>query len=299
MKILQLFLILILIYPVSVHSQPGSNSGWEYFGQHRPELIPEIFAPGIISGKGRIHCFPAFSSDNKEIYWMLIPPKILYSSYVNNRWTDPIEADFAKDILCLRPIFSHNNQRIYFASNLPDGFGNLDIWYIEKTDTGFSRPVNIGAPVNTDKFEAQQTFTSEGTIYYNGYIDGKRFNRGILRAKIENGNYLTPEIIEYPINILDTNAIDYTPFIAKDESFLLFSSNRHNTKNEDCRIFISFRDNNDNWSEPVNINKIMDFDYDSRDPYISPDDKYLFFSSGENIYWISSKIIAKIKDVFK
>jgi hypothetical protein len=289
-----LFLIFIFFYSMSVRSQVDSNSNWQYFGQEPPELNPEVFAPGIISGKGRIHCFPTFSSDNKEVYWMTIPPKILFRKYENNKWTKPEVPKFSEEIFCLRPFISYDNQRIYFASNLPDGYGNLDIWYIEKTDTGFTKPKNIGTPVNSDKFEAQQTIADNGTIYYTGYVEGKRWNRGIIRSRFENGRYQNPEIFGEPINIIDTNAVDYTPFISEDESFLLFCSNRNDVTQEDCRIYICFKDSKDNWSEPININSIIGFDFDSRDPYVSPDQKYLFFSSGENIYWVSTKIFDNI-----
>jgi len=230
---------------------------------------------------------------------MVIPPKVLFTHYENNKWSEPTEPEFAKGMVCLRPIFSYDDQRIYFASNRPGGLGSQDIWYVEKTDSGFSEPKNLGYPVNSEKFEAQQTFTSDGTVYFNGTMVGKRFNRGILRSRLRHGSYLSPEKLGYPINIMDTNALDYTPFIARDESYLLFCSNRHDVKNEDCRIYISFRDSNDHWSNPVNISEIMGFDFDSRDPYVSPDEKYLFFSSGENIYWVSSRIIDNIKNDYQ
>ncbi|MFW9943317.1 MAG: hypothetical protein ACFFFT_19940 [Candidatus Thorarchaeota archaeon] len=295
MRILQLFLILLIMLPQLLHSQNKNEYSWEYFGQNPPGLEPELFAPGIISEGGRIHCFPTFSSNNDEVYWMILPPKILFSKYENNKWTKPEVPTFSKEIFCLRPFISYDNQKIYFASNLPDGYGNLDIWYIEKTDTGFSKPKNIGTPVNTDKFEAQQTIAENGNIYYTGYVEGKRWSRGIICSRYENGRYKNPEIFGEPINIIDTNAVDYTPFISKDESFLLFCSNRHNITLEDCRIYICFKDSKDNWGEPININNIMGFDFDSRDPYVSPDQKYLFFSCGGNIYWVSTKIIDNIK----
>lgn len=295
MRIAYLFLILLIILPQLLHSQNKSESSWEYFGQNPPGIKPEVFAPGIISGKGRMHCFPIFSYHNDQIYWMTLPPKIFFSEYKNNKWTEPKVSDLFKEIFCLRPFISYDNQRIYFASNLPDGHGSLDIWYIEKNDTGFSKPQNIGTPINSNKYEAQQTFADNGTIYYTGYVEGKRWNRGIMRSKFENGRYKNPEILGEPINILDTNTVDYTPFISKDESYLLFCSNRHNVTQEDCRIYICFRDSKDNWSEPININSKIGFDANCKDPYVSPDQKYLFFSSGENIYWMSAKIIDSIK----
>lgn len=292
---LQLLVFMIITSSQIIFSQIENKTSWEYFGQNSPGINPEIFAPGIISGKGRMHCFPTISSNNKEIYWMTLPPKIQFSKYEDKIWSNPEEPLFSKNILCLRPFISYDNQKIYFASNLPNGYGNLDIWFIEKSDSGFSKPKNIGLPVNTNKYEAQQTFTNNGTIYYTGYVENKKWNRGIMRSKYINGEYQKPEILGNTINIPDTNAIDYTPFIAKDESYLLFCSNRQNLTDEKCQIYICFRDSKDNWSNPVNISQAIGFDFNSKDPSISPDGKYLFFSSGENIYWLSTKIINNLK----
>jgi len=287
----QLF-ILVLISVLAFNVTCGQSDAWKYLGQRPPGGSPEIFAPGIISGKGRMHCFPAISQDWKEIYWMTVPPKIYFVEYRDGRWSDPEVSPLFEKYVCMRPFFSHDNERLYFSStNIPGGFGSLDIWYVERTGAGYSEPINIGVPINTEKLETQQTFTRYGTIYYCGWVEGKRFNRGILYSRYEDGIYSEPQILAEPINIIDTNAIDYTPYIAPDESYLLFCSNRHNTKEEDCRIYLSSRNEAGVWSDPIDLNDRMDFDKDSRDPYVSPDGKYLFFSSGENIYWIDAKII--------
>ncbi len=284
-----------IFFNTVISNAQQDSSAWKYLGQDPPGLKPEIFAPGIISGNGRLHCFPSFSSDGKEIIWMKLPPK-LYEINYDETWSEPHEISVLNRFRCMFPVHSRDDKRLYFASNnIPGGIGSLDIWYVEKSDTGYSEPINIGSPVNTSGLENQPVFTKSGTIYYTGYVHGKRWDRGILRSKFEKGSYLSPEILSETINVIDTNAIDYTPYIAYDESYLLFCSNRHDVTKEHCRIYISFKGQDDRWSKPIDINSIMNFDYDSRDPYISPDGKYLFFSSGENIYWISSGILNKIK----
>jgi hypothetical protein len=287
----QLF-ILVFICVLVFNVTCGQSDAWKYLGQRPPGGSPKIFAPGIISGKGRMHCFPAISQDLKEIYWMTIPPKIYFVKYRDGRWSDPEVSPSFEEYVCMRPFFSHDNERLYFSSaNIPGGCGSLDIWYVERTRAGYSEPINIGVPINTEKLETQQTFTRYGNIYYCGWVEGKRFNRGILYSRYDDGIYSEPQILAEPINIIDNNTIDYTPFIAPDESYLLFSSNRHNTTEEDCRIYLSSRNEAGVWSNPIDLNDRMDFEKDSRDPYVSPDGKYLFFSSGENIYWIDAKII--------
>ena len=239
MRKLHLFLILIILNSTFVYSQDKQDSDWQYLGQEPPGLHPEIFAPGIISGNGRLHCFPSFSADGKEVVWMTLPPKLLYVNY-NETWSEPRELPFTKNYRCMFPVHSCDNNRLYFASNnIPGGAGNLDIWYVEKTDTNYSEPINLGLPINTIEAENQPVFTKSGNIYYTGFVQGKRWDRGILYSKFESGEYLTPQLLNETINIIDTNAIDYTPFISKDESYLLFSSNRQNIENEDCRIYIS------------------------------------------------------------
>ncbi len=46
----------------------------------------------------------------------------------------------------------------------------------------------------------------------------------------------------------------------------------------------------------IDLSLEMNFEKNScKFPYVSPDSKYMFFSSGENIYWVSAKIIDKLK----
>ncbi len=48
------------------------------------------------------------------------------------------------------PFISPDGRYLYFASDYLDGFGGLDIFRSEKTGTGWSTPVNLGAPVNSE-----------------------------------------------------------------------------------------------------------------------------------------------------
>jgi len=45
------------------------------------------------------------------------------------------------------------------------------------------------------------------------------------------------------------------------------------------------------WETPINLSVKMNFLENSKFPYVSPDQKFMFFSSGENIYWVDSKIL--------
>ncbi|MFC1565150.1 TolB family protein, partial [candidate division KSB1 bacterium] len=219
----------------------------------------------------------------------VIPPEILLLKNSGGVWSKPDKLDIpGRNINAGN--FSADGKRIYFQGVLEGGYGSLDIWYIVRTDTGWSRPLNIGFPVNTSKMEGQPSFTLDGTVYYTAALEGSGWNRGIYRSRSINGEYTEPQVLNKLIN---TQYIDAYPFIAPDESFLLFSSSRPAMDESDLRIYVSFRSKDDKWSEPVNLCRIMKFDVTSRLPYLSPDSKYLFFQSGGNIYWVDAEIIKK------
>ncbi len=262
----------------------------EYLGLNYPDTVPEIFAPGFISGKGRLHCFTAFSIDNKEIYWMTIPPKIMILKEIDGQWTYTESASFSSGIRNQAPFVAPDNT-IYFSSNRDGGKGKLDIWYTTKTDSNITIPVNIGDKINTGNSESTPTVSENKTMFYAGSVKGKLYNAGIYYSTFENGEYQEPVFLPEPINIMDTAILDYTPFIALDETYLLFCSNRQNPEKELCHIYISFKNEHGKWGKPIDLSLKMNFTTNSKFPYVSPDGKFLFFSSGANMYWVDSKIL--------
>ena len=284
--------LLIIILMILIQCSPNipSSESIDYFNQQPPGIKPELFAAEIFSNTGhRLHGFPAFSPDGKEIYWPVIPPKILYIQKENNRWFESEMAPFSEGNI-QAPIFSINGKQLFFQMSDPEGYGSLDIWYVERADTGWSIKKNIGSPPNSDQIESQPSFTKNGTIYFTGYYEKGLLNRGIYKSRYINNKYEKPQLLPGPIN---TKYLDYTPFISPDENYLLFSSTRPSSDEEDIRIFISFRNRDDSWTVPKNLNDAMDFDQPSRFPYLTPDGKFIIFQSNENYYWVSSKIIYK------
>ncbi|MGB5929882.1 MAG: OmpA family protein, partial [Cyclobacteriaceae bacterium] len=63
------------------------------------------------------------------------------------------------------PFLAPDNKTMYFASNRPGGFGNSDVYKsirLDDTWKNWSKPVNIGAPVNTGGFDAYYTIDASG-----------------------------------------------------------------------------------------------------------------------------------------
>lgn len=71
------------------------------------------------------------------------------------------------------PFFHQDGQTLYFVSECNEqrpGLGGLDIFYIRKTSNGWSKPENIGYPINTEGDELGLFVSTRGRIaYYSSY----------------------------------------------------------------------------------------------------------------------------------
>ena len=93
-----------------------------YLGQKPPSMIPEVFAPGIISKTGNhLHSCVSFSPDGKEVYFTYMvfdsvrQGTIYYLKQVGNRWTKRQVAPFSGVYSDDSPAFSPDGKRLYFC----------------------------------------------------------------------------------------------------------------------------------------------------------------------------------------
>ncbi len=300
-----------------------------YLGQRPTGKTPEIFAVGIITTRYHEHSFPAFSPDLKQVLWNTVfigntykfPSRILIMKNDGSKWSKPEYVDFSLMPNPGGPCFSSDGEKIYFASDFSETEqkGDLNIWYVKKNNNGWSKPEKINSPVNTKKNECQPTVTRDLTLYFMGYYEGRKYKSGIYRSEYKDGKYQTPQILPKQVN---SNTIDWTPFIAPDESYILFSSLRPGGYGRGD-IYISYRTGKNEWSDAVNLGPEINEKYNERFPGVSPDGKYLFYVSDKvdnileeksefgyeelkkiynspgngycDIYWVSAKIIEELK----
>jgi len=280
-----------------------SGAEGEYFGQKPPGDVPLLFAPDIISVEGIQHCFPAFSPDGMEVYWMTMPEgsrkgQVMYMEAENGKWSAPQIAPFSGEYNDHAPVFSHDGQRLYFSSDRPGGFGKRDIWYVEKNEKGWSDPINLGSPPNSAESETQPTFTAEGTLYFVSRLDSVQWNVGIYRSRLVDGHYGERELLGETIN---TQYADLYPFIAPDERYLLFCSTRPGANSPETDLYISFRTGKNEWSEPLQLGEEINNGFTVSFPFITHDARYLFFnrfneSETDAFYWVRANILDQYLD---
>ena len=77
------------------------------------------------------------------------------------------------------PTMSADGKKIFFASNMPGGFGGMDIYEIRKLPDGtWTQPINLGARVNTAKNEVFPYISENGILYFSS--NGLPNNKGGL-----------------------------------------------------------------------------------------------------------------------
>ncbi len=272
----------------------------EYLGQKPPGTVPEVFAPGIVSTRiGEFNA--AFSPDGKEFYFSVNERSgretMKFMTCKNDQWTPPQPVSFVSPQNDCDPLFSFDGRRLYFISTRPKkdraGSRDWDIWYVEKTDTGWSKPINIGPPVNSEVDEYYVSLTQHGTIYFASNRAGGLGSFDIYRSRFVDGQYTKPENLGDSIN---TRHLEHDPFIAPDESYLLFTSVDRPEGFGTGDLYISSRKKDGTWTKSKNLGKAFNSSGYDFCPIVSPDGKYFFFTRKGDIYWAS---MAAIQELFE
>ena len=97
---------------------------------------------------------------------------------------------------------------------------------------------------------------------------------------------------------VNTGEREFCPFIAPDESYLIFSRTVPEEKGR-SDLFISFRGGDGKWSEAVNMGDTVNSLHNETSPVVTPDGRYLFFSrvSGDinGVFWTSADVIEELR----
>jgi WD40-like Beta Propeller Repeat len=245
---------------------------------------PKLFAEGIINTGGDEYG-PAFTPDGRTLYFTKRKDRkaaefIAVSEYKDGNWTPPVAVPFSGQFSDKEPFVSPDGKRIFFASRRPLQAGagaqkDWDIWMVLKTKTGWSEAENLGPLVNSSGYDNYPAVAKNRTLYFGSVRAGGKGEGDLYRSRLVNGKYAQAENLGASINT-DGNEAD--PYIAPDESYLIFSGDLPGGLGEGD-LYISFNEGGV-WTKPESLGPIInsaDYEYT---PLISPNQKYLFFSRG-------------------
>lgn len=258
-----------------------------YLGQKSPGLIPEPFAPGLVTTQGWEY-YGGLTPDLKEFYFL--------------REVGETEEDKKTEFVVIK---NNSNQweesvislRVGTPFISPDGKTmHLGRRYKERINKGeWSEIKELHSPFDSLPI-MRLTASSKGTYFFDEFKQD--FTGDIRYSRLVDGKYEEPRMLNKEIN----TGKSFHPFIAPDESYLIFDSKRESGFG-DSDIYISYRQQNEEWSRPINLGNKINTEAWEASASVTPDGKYLFFNRNmgsdnyENvdIFWVSTEIIEKLR----
>jgi len=135
------------------------------------------------------------------------------------------------------PALSPDGGILYFASDMPGGYGGTDLYYcVKQKDGSWSIPKNCGNKINTAGREAFPTVDKEGTLYFSS--DGLPGMGGfdIFSSTGSMDNWSDPVNLKYPMN---SPKDDFYVYFTETGKSGYFSSNRDGGKGADDIYYFS------------------------------------------------------------
>ncbi len=135
---------------------------------------------------------------------------------------------------CAHAALSPDGTRLYFSSDMQGGNGGMDLYVCTKQGSNWSKPVNLGASINTKGNEMFATVDAEGKIYFAS--NGLPGLGGLDIFSIRNidGKYTEPHNIGAPIN---SSYDDFEYVFDSKNNLGYLSSNRENKTDDDIYSF--------------------------------------------------------------
>lgn len=169
--------------------------------------------------------------------------KIYYAVMKAGKWSNVTAFYLNSDSFSVaHPCLSHDGSRLYFASDMKNGFGNSDIYYCTRDGAGWGPPVNAGPMINTAGTENYPALDSADNLYFSS--DGFAGFGGldICVSKLINGQYTQAIPLKAPLN---SAADDFGMAFLKDGKTGYFSSNRNGGKGSDDIYYFDMGDDKD------------------------------------------------------
>ncbi len=275
-----------------------------YLGQKPPSKKAVKFARGILAIDD-LGFNTAFSPDGNELFFTYIKRKteenfqyvIKHSIRENNIWHGPEVAFFSGVYDDADVTFTPDGKRLFFCSDRPHPkSADMDIWYIEKTDSGWSQPIYAGTEVNTIYNEVHAVFTQKGNLFFASNRPGGYGDKDIYMAKLRNGRFTGITNLGPNVN---SKCLDSNCYVPPDERYIIFESMKPGGYGE-VDLYVSFQAADRDWTKAINLGDSVNTEGYDLAPIVSPDGKYLFFfrtrcGDKNGIYWMDAKIIQELK----
>ena len=249
-----------------------------YMGQKPPGKVAEPFAPGIISKEGW-ELEGVFAPGMNEFYFTSNRKSATVTGFRqhNNVWKKYIEFPRTGEI-----VFSPDGKRMHMAKGYKDRIG--DSWSERKS---------LGPMFDRKDWGIMRLSAStKGTYVFDDY----KSNDVIRISTLKNGKRQPPKKMD---SVVNTGKWTAHPFIAADESYLIWDSEREGGYGE-TDLYIRFRQLDGSWGPAFNMGDKVNSDKAEFYASVTPDGKYILFNrnfgkGNIDIYWVDAQIIETLR----
>jgi outer membrane protein OmpA-like peptidoglycan-associated protein/tetratricopeptide (TPR) repeat protein len=209
---------------------------------------PEEFAPNIMTkyNNGSV----CFNSTYNELYITrnsiddgkvhrsdsgVIKLKIYHYKKSGSKWVEDSHFPFNSDNYnCAHPYLSKDGDKLFFASDMPGGYGGLDLYYCMKSGESWGQPVNLGPAVNTYGNDAFPFIDNREGLFFASDGRGGLGGYDVFYSPKNGNGYYSSINLGYPINSSGDD-LGWTQNEEGNSGY--FSSNRV-SKNENDDIYM-------------------------------------------------------------
>lgn len=279
------------------------NHSWDskYIDIEKPGIQVKLFAPQLLNADSVALYGSVFNREGSEFFYgvdLKTRSEIRGTKFIDGQWSEPTAIISDSTYGYNDPFLSPDEQRLFYISNQPinkqDTIGDFDIWFSEKQGDEWSPPINAGAVINTEKNEYYVSFAKNGDMYFssnkNAEVNRSR-NFDIYKSEFRNNKFEEPVVLSDSIN---TSRYEADVFIDPNEEYIIFcSARRSGLGNGD--LYISFKNENEEWTKAKNMGPSINSKGHELCPFVTHDGKYLFYTSEQKIYWVSTDILDTYK----
>jgi Tol biopolymer transport system component len=247
------------------------------------QLGPRLFGEGVFS-TGAYDFFVALTPDQKTAYFCRASADFSYWTILETRstggkWGAPKMAPFSGRWSDADPHLSPDGSKLFFISNRPtsgdSARATCDIWMMERAGAAWTEPRRL-TEICTDATEWSPSVAANGNLYFGTTREGGRGRDDIWMSRWVDGRYAAPENLGDSIN---TKFGEIEPWIAPDESYLIFSAGGRADGQGGLDLYLSVR-RQGVWSSARPLGHDVNSAAWDFNPSVSPDGRTFFFTSG-------------------
>jgi outer membrane protein OmpA-like peptidoglycan-associated protein len=214
----------VVFSSTSIGAKTGANYKWNdlpYLHMYSATVnaggdltSPEPFAPKL---KTAYHDGPVSFDQKKDIIYFtrnnfvkgkisksrtdVVNLKIFIGKLDKGEWNLTGSFQFNSDEYSAgHPSIGKDGSIMYFASDMPGGYGKSDLYFSVFSNGQWSKPFNLGPKINTEGNEFFPFISSDGVVYFASDGHGGLGGLDIYFSVPEQGIFINIENMGYPVN---------------------------------------------------------------------------------------------------